>query len=366
VVPNRLAFLGWRLLDLDLGGQYLFAVDRPVEPYIRLLVSSSFWKVWNVGDGSTASAMDGSGNPAELSTQELLVRGAAGLHYQVAPEITLGFEAAVSYHTGIGTDFSKETTDQRSRAQGAIFLVGTWNLNAQERGPAGRSDRFSTTAPFVPVTTSLTPGDSDGDGVPDGVDRCPGTPLGAANWVDAFGCPVDSDRDGVPDYLDRCGSTPLGTPVGEDGCVIDSDGDGVSDLLDHCPDTPPGFSVDAAGCPNQAPLSKKLVFRFNYESGESELDADARAQLLLLVPTLKQNPDTRVMIAGFTDNVGSADANMTLSQKRADRVKAFFVGQGIPTGQITAVGRGASDFVASNDTSEGRAQNRRIEISPLQ
>ena len=89
--------------------------------------------------------------------------------------------------------------------------------------------------------------DSDGDGVCDGIDQCPNTPKGAT--VDAKGCPMDSDGDGVFDGLDQCPGTPKGAKVDDKGCPIDSDGDGVYDGLDQCPDTPKGAKVDDKGCP---------------------------------------------------------------------------------------------------------------------
>jgi outer membrane protein OmpA-like peptidoglycan-associated protein len=89
--------------------------------------------------------------------------------------------------------------------------------------------------------------DSDGDGVPEHLDRCPGTPRGCR--VDANGCPIDSDGDGVCDGLDQCPDTPRGATVDSRGCPSDADGDGVFDGVDQCPDTPRGCSVDARGCP---------------------------------------------------------------------------------------------------------------------
>jgi outer membrane protein OmpA-like peptidoglycan-associated protein len=91
------------------------------------------------------------------------------------------------------------------------------------------------------------PIDSDGDGVPDGIDQCPGTPRGA--HVDAKGCPIDSDGDGVPDGIDQCPNTPRGAHVDAKGCPLDSDGDGVPDGIDQCPNTPRGAIVDSVGCP---------------------------------------------------------------------------------------------------------------------
>ena len=92
--------------------------------------------------------------------------------------------------------------------------------------------------------------DTDGDGVLDGDDECPGTPPGAA--VNAVGCP-DTDGDGVFDNDDLCPGTPPGTAVDPCGCatVPDADGDGVGDGDDECPGTPPGTQVNAVGCPDE-------------------------------------------------------------------------------------------------------------------
>ena len=81
--------------------------------------------------------------------------------------------------------------------------------------------------------------DSDGDGVVDAGDQCPGTPAGVQ--VDAKGCPVDTDGDGVADHLDQCPGTRAGVAVDAKGCPLDSDGDGVIDADDKCPGTSAGM-----------------------------------------------------------------------------------------------------------------------------
>lgn len=92
--------------------------------------------------------------------------------------------------------------------------------------------------------------DSDGDGVLDPADACPGTPKGEA--VDAKGCPLpkDGDNDGVMDDKDACPNTPAGDAVDARGCSLPKDGDkdGVTDDKDACPNTPAGDKVDAKGC----------------------------------------------------------------------------------------------------------------------
>ena len=94
--------------------------------------------------------------------------------------------------------------------------------------------------------------DTDGDGVEDYKDKCPGTPEAAWGKVDSLGCPLDTDGDGVPDYLDECPETPEAAwgKVNDKGCPIDTDGDGVPDYLDQCPGTPEAAwgKVDEIGC----------------------------------------------------------------------------------------------------------------------
>ena len=86
--------------------------------------------------------------------------------------------------------------------------------------------------------------DTDGDGVNDDLDKCPGTPAGTA--VDSSGCPLpqDDDGDGVTNDIDKCPGTPAGAKVDASGCELDSDGDGVGDSRDQCPNTPAGAKVD--------------------------------------------------------------------------------------------------------------------------
>ena len=77
---------------------------------------------------------------------------------------------------------------------------------------------------------------------------------------------------------------------------------------------------------------------------------------------MNENPQVRIRIIGHTDNVGSDEANRKLSEGRANAVKDDIVGRGIDTQRIETIGKGESEPVASNDTEEGRAQNRRVEF----
>ncbi len=131
--------------------------------------------------------------------------------------------------------------------KGAIVDASGCPIDSDNDGVPDGLDQCPNTPAGATVDARGCPHDSDGDGVPDGIDQCPGTPAGTI--VDAKGCPLDSDGDGVPDGLDKCPNTPKGALVDSTGCPIDSDHDGVPDGIDKCPNTPPNVRVDATGCP---------------------------------------------------------------------------------------------------------------------
>jgi cytochrome c oxidase subunit 2 len=109
----------------------------------------------------------------------------------------------------------------------------------------------------------------------------------------------------------------------------------------------------------------------SYETGSANLTAISSYELDNVVEILQQYPNIRVEIAGHTDNTGDADANVVLSEARAESVASYLTGHGIDRSRFTAVrGYGASRPAATNDTEEGRAENRRtefiVEVSPSQ
>lgn len=184
-----------------------------------------------------------------------------------------------------------------------------------------------------PVPEEPIVSDSDGDGVPDTEDQCPGTPRGVR--VDARGCPVDSDGDGVPDYLDRC------------------------------PNTPRGVTVDRNGCPVQESLNRKFE---DVNFGFDRFDLTDYAKVTLdktaaeINELARKYPNLRVDIDGHTDSIGTDAYNQGLGQRRAQRVKDYLVRKGVDGGRITTQSFGESKPIASNETAKGRLLNRRAEI----
>jgi OOP family OmpA-OmpF porin len=208
--------------------------------------------------------------------------------------------------------------------------------------------------------------DSDGDGVHDGPDKCADTPSGAT--VDADGCPKDSDGDGVYDGIDKCADTPKGVTVDSRGCPKDSDGDGVYDGLDKCPNTEKGAKVDAKGCAipfeseEQALVLRNILFEFN---SATLTDASKQVLDIMAVPLSQSNATLRFEVAGHTDSVGSDAYNLKLSQRRAESVVNHLVASGLGRSRLEAKGFGETKPVDTNDTADGRANNRRVELRQL-
>jgi len=99
-----------------------------------------------------------------------------------------------------------------------------------------------------------------------------------------------------------------------------------------------------------------------FKTGSSALSAEAQAALTKVAYNLKQFPTTDITVVGYTDNTGSQAVNDKLSQERADAVMNYLINAGINPSRLKAVGRGWNDPIASNETTAGRAQNRRVEL----
>jgi OOP family OmpA-OmpF porin len=179
---------------------------------------------------------------------------------------------------------------------------------------------------------------------------------------------MDDDGDGVVNSLDRCPNTPRGAKVDVNGCPIDSDGDGVYDYLDKCPNTPRGLAVDNRGCPLPIKERVSIELQVQFDFDKAVVKPEFHDHLRGVANFLKTYPNTRVTLDGHTCWIGTEDYNQDLSERRAGNVKAYLVDKfGIAESRLTTRGYGESQPIASNDTREGRMQNRRVmaEISTV-
>jgi outer membrane protein OmpA-like peptidoglycan-associated protein len=120
----------------------------------------------------------------------------------------------------------------------------------------------------------------------------------------------------------------------------------------------PGAEVIEAG--------EGLIVKFDsgilFDTNKSDLKDAARTNINNLATTMKNNPETNIMIIGHTDADGTDDYNYGLSLRRADAVRTYAQAQGIMSSRLTTVGKGESEPIADNTTAEGKSQNRRVEI----
>ena len=114
------------------------------------------------------------------------------------------------------------------------------------------------------------------------------------------------------------------------------------------------------------PAPQKIVLRgVHFDFDKSLIREVDKPVLDEAAETLKANPNVKIDVNGYCDAIGSVAYNLKLSQRRAESVAAYLEDRGIPANQLTPQGFGKSDFVATNKTAEDRAENRRVELVPI-
>ena len=251
--------------------------------------------------------------------------------------------------------------------------------------------------------------DNDGDGVADAEDRCPDRGEDPDGYRDADGCPdPDNDGDGIADLEDAC---PTQKGIAEkDGCpFIDSDGDGIDDSRDAnpnaaedldgfqdddgvpdpdndgdgipdeedgCPDAAETINGvdDGDGCPDEGDTKVEVTDekietdeRIHFDSDRATIKQRSFSILEQVAAALKAHPEiAQVRIEGHTDGHGKDLYNLALSQRRANAVRAFLIDRGVAAARLESRGYGENEPIATNETKEGRSENRRVEITILQ
>ncbi len=148
--------------------------------------------------------------------------------------------------------------------------------------------------------------------------------------------------------------------------VLDSDGDGVPDNLDACPGTPRNLVVDARGCPIPLDIEQalRMELRVFFDNDKSAIKPQYRQEVAKVAEAMREYPNATANIEGHASKNSkrsSAKYNQRLSEARANAVKSMLTNEfGIAPNRLSTVGYGFDRPIASNDTEEGRAQNRRV------
>lgn len=270
-----------------------------------------------------------------------------GLNFQLAQVLQVGLSA------GVGLLRQPGTPDFR-------FLL---RVSYSPARPIGA--RQSHAAPSLPVAMPAAVA------VPVAVPAPVATPVPVAISVPVPVPVLDSDGDGVSEPEDLCPETPHGAHPDSErpGCpASDRDQDTLIDAEDACPDEPGAPSLESGknGCPglvevkgDRLLIRKPIVFATSTDTvlEESFPVLQALADALVASPWIK-----RVSFEGHTDNQGPVAANKTLSLRRARSVMRWLQEHGVEPARMEATGYGQTRPVASNDTEQGRAANRRVDI----
>ena len=157
---------------------------------------------------------------------------------------------------------------------------------------------------------------------------------------------------------------PVETPVVVVTPDVDSDGDGVFDSVDQCPGTPMNLVVDARGCPVDVVVSDelKMELRVFFDNDKSNIKAQYQSEIAKVAEKMREYPNAGARVEGHASKTGpSARYNQRLSEARAVAVKSMLTNEfGIAPNRVSTVGYGYDVPIASNDTEEGRAMNRRV------
>ena len=315
------------------------------------------------------------------------------------PSLHFGGGLKINVHrkVAIRLDVRDNITKQRPESDTAHHIEALAGLSLVFGRPApvpkdSDGDRVIDLQDQCPLEPGLPPDgcpirDADSDGILDPDDQCPNEP-----GIAPTGCPVrDADADGVPDEQDECrdvaGIQPSGCPdrdsdgildrddqcvdvagIAPHGCPADSDGDGFIDAQDKCPneaENKNGFEDDD-GCPDTIPEQVKkftgVIKGIEFETGKAEIRPISRPLLDEAAGILNQYPTLKLMIVGHTDNTGTRDKNVDLSQRRAEAVKTYMMDRGVDAERILTRGEGPDVPIADNKTRAGRQTNRRIEF----
>ena len=360
--------------DRSVGDLAYYAVDLSADYSLRAMLNGGWFDpVIGIGGGYTWIG-DQDGDDID-NADAFTLNGKVGLNFWFSDNIALSLESKYK------NAFEPETATHFQHSAGVKFIFGGTDTDGdgiydkddecpEQPGleefngcPDSDGDGIEDRQDACPNEAGLAEfdgcPDSDGDGVADPDDECPET----AGLAEMNGCP-DADGDGVRDDEDNCPDE--AGPAENDGCPWpDSDGDGILDKDDECPEE--AGPAASNGCPEPTAeviselneYSKTVLFDLN----KATIRTESEDALQSIVDIMNEYPQTIFHVEGHTDSTGSDSYNMKLSKERAASVKTWLQENGVPSNRLTSEGYGETQPIATNNTAQGRQDNRRVEIS---
>ena len=329
-----------RVGDLEIDDEIRVGLGTEV-PLRRAGLAITGELVAGIGLGASDDVFSGRQTPVELL---------AGLRWRTSVGLTTSLAAGAGLSIGYGAPDYRLLLSVTYGLEGPSDTPEPWVVDHETKAKEvvlSHPDPWPP-APLMDDSTFdqvlAADKDADGDGVLIDADKCPTEPEDVDGFQDDDGCPeLDNDADGIADAEDKC-PTEKETINGVD----DDDG---------CPDTG-GTELVAKG-------DEKIVIkeRIEFTSGGAKISDDSLNTLRQVAVVVKANRHIpRFRVEGHTDNLGNAEFNVALSNRRAEQVRRFLIDLGVDGDRLEVKGYGPSKPIASNGTARGRAKNRRVEF----
>lgn len=390
----------WRMNYLTLPVHIVYRI--PVSSNVRLVLGAGGYAGYLLNSKTTYELYNASGEVTK--SDNTMATGDAVNQYQ---KLDYGVNGLVGLDFNdrimITANYSRGLSDFYKAQYDGSFKHETWGAGlvvwlTKSKSARTKAAAVDTDGDGVPdkldkcnsaAGTAATSGcpDTDGDNIPDIEDKCPDI----AGVAQLQGCPLpDTDKDGVSDADDKCPD--VAGSAKYQGCPVpDIDGDGVNDDADKCPaiagsakyqgcpapDTDvDGINDDEDKCPfkpgtkanNGCPdIEKDMIDDINkaarnilFDVNSENIKAISFLSLDRIAEILISNPEMYLEIEGHTDNTGSVRHNQILSGKRALAIKLYLVKKGVDAARMKAEGFGSEHPIADNNTESGRSKNRRV------
>jgi OOP family OmpA-OmpF porin len=345
---------------------------------------------------------DLSSDPGKTRTSPL--EALVGAHYALPMGVRFGAGVGAGIVSGYGSPQVRGLASVEWMPEIAADADGDGVPDAEDACPRAAGIRSAEPSKNGCPPPPPSP-DADGDGIPDAVDACMDVRGKATNDPRTNGC-IDRDGDGILDPLDHCPflAGPPSNDPNQNGCPNrDKDGDGVLDVEDACPDTagvkssdpktngcPPNVDRDRDGipndkdaCPDQAgapdpnptrngcpaafvdggQIRVRQQVQFTGNTAVIQPGQESQDVLEGILDVLQTHSAiARLHVEGHTDNRGDPKKNLKLSRDRAAAIVSWLAAHGVDKARLTSEGFGGTRPIDSNDTEEGRQNNRRIEL----